>query len=125
MDYLFNKSIKDIPKAYTISCYYIIDEHLKYVSLKNNNVFYLHIINADSLGELLQNNDNEMFFDMYVLLNNKPIQTQKSGYENVLDKLKRVVTIKTIFNNPLSRKSKKSQEDNIITRYITNRKKLF
>ena len=125
MDYLFNKSIKDIPKAYTISCYYIIDEHLKYVSLKNNDVFYLHIINADSLGELLQNNDNEMFFDMYVLLNNQPIQSQESRYENVFDKIKRVITIKTMFNNPLSRKNKETQNSNIISRYITNRKKLF
>ena len=124
MDYLFNTTLI-VPKSYSVSCYYIVDDHLKYVSLKNNKSFYLYSIDSDVLGKELRDSENELTLDCYVLESSKPIIKQESKYESVLDKIIRVVRIKTGFGNPLARKPKQTTERSIITRYISKKKKLF
>lgn len=125
MDYLFNTTLKNIPKSYTISCYYIVDDNLKYISLKNNNTFFLYSVDSDSLGTELKESSNELQFDCHVLNASKPVVTQKSCYEKILDKIFRVVRVKSSFHNPLSRKPKQTTDKTILNRYITNKKKLF
>lgn len=122
MDYLFDRTVTNIPKDYSISCYYIVDNHLRFVSLNKSKYFYLHYVDSFQLGERIRKSDNEYTFDVYVITLNKPILTAKSEFSED----SRVVRITTPSGNPLSKKNKKPQENTVITRYLGNNKnKLF
>ena len=125
MDYLFSKVVTNIPEQFEISCYYIIDNHLKFISLYQNKYFYFHYVDSYKVGELIQKSQNEYEFDVYVLKTSKPIISQKSEIEVVNKKESRVVTVRTYSGNPLEKKKKQKEEKTVITRYQSNGKKLF
>ncbi len=125
MDYLFDKEITGIQTGYELSCCYIVDSHLRYVSLADAELYYLHYVDAYKVGQNIADSENEYEFDVYVLSQNKPIQSMKSTFENLENRIIRVVRLKTTTGNPLSKKPKKATEDNIITRYSNKNNKLF
>lgn len=125
MDYLFDKEITGIQTGYELSCCYIVDSHLRYVSLTDAELYYLHYVDAYKVGQDIADSENEYEFDVYVLSQNKPIQSMKSTFENLENRIIRVVHLKTTTGNPLSKKPKRATEDNIITRYSNKNNKLF
>lgn len=126
MDYLFETSITNIPKNYYVSCYYVVDNHLWYVSLYNKQTYYLHYVNSFKVEDLIKESDNEYEFDSYVLSVNKPIKYMTCKFENINNQETRVVTVKTDHGNPIARKPKTPEQKTIITRYTNNNKnKLF
>lgn len=125
MDYLFDTEITGVEVGYELSCCYVIDSHLRYVSLSDSQYYYLHYVDSYVVGQNIANSENEHEFDSYVLNQNKPIQSMQSSFENLDNKRVRVVRLKTLSGNPLSKKPKKSISNNIITRYSNNNNKLF
>ena len=125
MEYLFNKYLKEIPESFNISCYYIIDNSLRYISLKEDNLYFLHYVDNIEIGEVILSSDNEMTFDSFVLSKNLPILSQKSSYENIDDTTSRVVSIETAKGNYNFIKRKPATEKNIIVRNSNGQKKLF
>ena len=125
MDYLFDTEITGIQSGYELSCCYIVDSHLRYVSLSDMHYYYLHYVDSYKVGQNIAESDNEHEFDSYVLDQNKPIQGMQSTFENLDNRRVRVVRLKTITGNPLSKKPKKSTSDNIMTRYVNKNNKLF
>ena len=125
MDYLFNTIVTDIPKGYRISCYYILDSHLRFISLYKTDYYYFHYIDSYKVGEFIIDSANEYDFDVYVFNIAKPIISQKSEAVKINGSDARVVEVVSQSGNPIIRKSRKHEEKNIITRYQTNGKKLF
>ena len=123
MDYLLNKVLTKVPEPYMISCYYIIDQHLKFVSLKDVEYFYFHYVDSYKVGELIFKSANEYEFDSYVLKTSKPIILQRSYMEKDTDI--RIVEVTSRSGNPMIIKKKQEQPKKIITRYQSNGKKLF
>ena len=126
MDYLFDTALTKIPKDYLVSCYFIVDNHLWYVSLYREKYFRLHYVDSFKVEELLKESTNEYEFDAYVLSVNRPIKYMECKFDTIHNTEVRVVTVKTESGNPKIRKSKKAEERTIITRYSSNNKnKLF
>lgn len=122
---LLNSNISGIEKGCYISCYYVVDSHLRYISLCDTSLFYLHYVDSDCVGQMIKQSSNEHDFDSYVHNQNKPIFSMHSNYENIDNKKIRVVSIKTSTGNPIMKKHKKPENINILTRYSNNNKKLF
>ena len=122
---LLDSSISGIENGYYISCYYVVDNHLRYISLCDANLFYLHYADSDCVGQKIKQSSNEHDFDAYVYNQNKPIFSMCSNYENIDNKNIRIVSIKTSTGNPITRKPKTPENINILTRYSNNNKKLF
>ena len=68
---------------------------------------------------------NEHEFDVYVFNISKPIISQISEFTTVNGLPARVVETISLSGNPIIRKSRQTEEKNIITRYHTHNKKLF
>ena len=125
MDSLLDTNISGVPKDYYLSCYYVIDSHLRYISLVDHDLFHLHYVDSDVVGQKIAESKKEHEFDAFVYNKSKPICSMQSNYENIENKKIRVVRIKTSSGNPISRKAKKPYEKSILTRYSNNNKKLF
>lgn len=125
MEFLFKFLISDISETDNVSCYYVVDDVLRYISLQNDVLYNLHYIDADKVGPCIKEEENEYSFDYYVLNLNKPIKSQVCTFEKVNNKNSRLVSIKTVSGNPMLRKPRKSEEPVIINKYHTQNRKLF
>lgn len=121
MDYLFKDVLTNVPENCDITSYYIVDNDLKYVSIHNADLFYLHYVDTDVISDVIEACEHEGEFDFIVISLNKPIESQSSSFENGSRKVK----TKTISGNQKTIKHKKSSEREVLTRFITKRKKLF
>jgi len=121
MDFLLEKAVI-IPKDYDLSCYYIVDNQLQYVSLYKDEDFLLSIVDADRTSDIVYTDTKEGRLDYYVLSAVKPIISQTSTYD--ADK-KRVVRISTKRKNVNTLKRKKSTDREIIMRDFSSKKSLF
>lgn len=125
MDCLLIDSLSGVPEKFELSCYYVVDNHLRYISMADTTYFYLHYVDSYVVGQKICESKNEYDFDAYVFNHSKPILNMNSLFENLENRRMRVVSVKTYSGNPISRKPKKSESANIMTRYINNNKKLF
>lgn len=125
MDYLLKFSLTNVPEAYVLNCYYVVDNRLQYVSLADNDYFYLHFVDSDKVGESVLQNENQGKLDKYVYNMNKPIISMECGYETVNDSNIRVVKITSVSGNPKSKKHRTSEEREVLNRYQQRGKKLF
>lgn len=121
MDSLYNQNL-EIPSDNKLSSYYIVDSDLRYLSTVDENYYFLFYVDSGVLGELISKSVNEYEFDCFIISNHKPITS-------VICEIKkdtRYVTIKTQSGNFKNKKSRKPQEDNILSRYSNkNKNKLF
>lgn len=125
MDSLFNTVLQNIPEKYEITCYYIVDDDLRYVSIHNADTFYLHYVDTDRISDVIKSCDLEGAFDYCIISLNKPIEYQKSNYEDIRGSLVRVVRTKSCTGNQKIIKHKESSDRQILNRFISKRKSLF
>jgi hypothetical protein len=125
MDYLFNNIIINQTDKYYITCYYIVDDNLRYVSIKDCDMFYLHYVDTDEIGESFEESNNEGDLDYKVIELNSPILSQTSTIGNINNKDIRIVKTVTVSGNNRIIKPKQSSDRNIIKRYKSNQNKLF
>ena len=121
MDYLLEKEII-VPEDYSLSCYYIVNNQLQYVSLYKDRDFLLSIVDTNTASEVIYTDNKEGRLDYFVLSSLKPIVSQTSRYD---DTKKRVVRITTTRKNVNILKPKKSTDREIIIREFSSRKSLF
>ena len=121
MDYLLDKEVI-VPNEYVLSCYYIVNSQLQYVSLYKDEDFLLMLVDANTVSDTVYSDSKEGRLDYYVLSSLKPIVLQTSKYDN---NKKRVVEIITARKNIKSLKPKKSTDREIITRNFSSKKSLF
>ena len=125
MDFLLDKAIK-IPDNCIVECYYFIDYLLRYVSVTEHGTFYkLCYVDGIKISQPIKQSDNYYEFDYYVFELNKPIRTQRCGYDTVNGVKSRVVEIQTVSGNPQLRKPKPCSDEKPITRDNTGRGKFF
>ena len=125
MEYLLKFNLNNIPETYELNCYYIVDNRLQYVSLSDEEYFYLHFVESSNIGDSIFQNENQGKLDKYVYNMNKPIISMDCGYENVNDSDIRVVKIISVSGNPMSKKHRKPEEKTVLNRYQQKGKKLF
>lgn len=121
MDYIFNNVITNISDNEFISCYYIVDDDLKYISIYDSDIYYLHYIDNTDMGELIMQSGFEGELDYNVLKLSSPIEFQISTFE----KDARIVKIKTLSGNAKILKQKKSTHRTVLIRNTTKRNRLF
>lgn len=125
MDYLFKDTIFNIPENNVLSSCYIIDNSLKYVSLHSADMFYLHYVDTDIIGEMVRSDAAEGSFDYQIVSLNSPVKDVKSSYAEIRDIPVRVVRIDTVTGNIRTLKPKESSTRNIISRHFTKKNKLL
>ena len=121
MDSPFNSVIENVPKTSMLSTYYVVDSELRYVSINNADVFYLHYVDTNILGDVIDDSKYEGCLDYLVINLNKPIEYQNSRYYESI----RVVETKSVSGNNKLLKHKKSSSRDSITRLNTTKNKLF
>lgn len=121
MDYLFKDVLTNVPENCDITSYYIVDNDLKYVSIHNEDFFYLHYVDTDKISDVIESCEYEGEFDFIVISLNKPIKSQISSFDGDARKVK----TKTLSGNQKTIKLKKSSDRDVLKRFITKRKKLF
>lgn len=126
MAYLFDSLILNNQNdRFEITCYYIVDDDLKYVSLRGASVFFLHYVDTNRIGEEIQQSISDSDFDCFVISLHAPIETISSKFEKVNDKDTRVVRVVTKHGDNRIKKPKHNSDRNIIVRYKSSRNKLF
>lgn len=125
MDSLFKYQLSDIPDNYTLSCYYVVDDSLHYVSLLDESYHYLHLVDTNSIGDVVAHSVNIGDLDKYVYNMNKPITSMTCSFEKVSQEFVRVVRIVSVSGNPKCRKHKEVSERYVYNRYQNKGKKLF
>ena len=125
MDYLLKYSLNNVPETYELNCYYIVDNRLQWVSLADDEYFYLHFVDANNVGESVLHDTKQGTLDKYVYNMTKPIISMECGYENVNDCDIRVVKIISVSGNPKSKKHRTAEEKTVFNRYQQKGKKLF
>ena len=121
MDNLYNQNL-EIPPDSKLSSYYIVDSDLRYLSTMEEKSYCLFYVDSGVLGELISETSNEYEFDCFVITNHIPILSAVCEIKKDI----RYVTIKTQSGNFKHKKSRKSQDDNVLSRYINkNKTKLF
>lgn len=125
MDFLFEKELLNVSVGFGIEAFYIIDNHMSYVSLFDGNLYHLNYVDTDTVGEQIMESESTSDFDIYVIKSNQPVISQSSCFELVFGSYVRIVRTKTFYGNPKVKKPKEASERDVIVRYKTDRKKLF
>ena len=125
MDSLFKYEIRGVPDNYILSCYYIVDNSLQYVSLSEEGYVYLHFVDTNIVGDAIMYSKDFGKLDQYVYNKNKPIISMDCNYEKVNNAETRVVRIVSESGNPKCKKHKEVSERTVYNRYQNKGKKLF
>ena len=125
MNFILSTNIKECPAKHLITSYYIIDSRLTYISLKDEGKYYLHYVDTDTIGECIQESENEYVFDCRVITENSPIMSQESIYQKLDDKEVRIVSTETARGNTVIRKPRETVEKTVFSRYANSMNKLF
>ena len=125
MDFLFEQTLFNVPENNILSTCYIVDNSLRYVSLYSADMFYLHYVDTNVVGEKVMSDANEGHFDYQIISLNAPVNCVKSNYAAIKDVSVRVVKVETVTGNIRTLKPKESSKRNIISRHLTKKNKLF
>lgn len=125
MDFLFNKTLTNVPDKSYISSYYIIDDDLRYVSVRYSEKYNLHYVDNTEVGEMIKDDSIEGVLDYFVITLNAPIESQISTFERVDDLDSRVVRTTTLNGNNKIIKHKHAKKRDVLIRHKTSRRKLF
>lgn len=125
MDFLLDKSIR-IPDNHIVECYYFVDDCLRYVSITSDKAVYaLCYVDANKVSRPIRQSENYYEFDYFVYNLNKPVKTQKCGYDVVNGAESRVVEVRTVSGNPKLKKPKSCNDEKPLVRDFTRHGTFF
>lgn len=127
MKLLLYKHLINYPDELQPTCYYVIDNCLKWVLFKNSDsLYFLYSIMNDTIDECLMSTDSFNTVDTYAFTKWSPLImscTWKLLNDN--NTHIREVTLKTGINSTIPTKPKPSKNINIINHTPNKTKKLF
>ena len=127
MRLLLNKHLINISDNLIPYGYYVVDENLKWVSLKSDGSYKLFSVLNDRLDSLINDLKSIGEFDTYAFKQCTPILLMSCGYEEdtELGVSFRVVNITTQENHNILTKPKEPKNVRIINHQTNKTKKLF
>lgn len=118
MDFLLNDALPKIKNIQDVDCLYVVNEHLKYVSMRNNNKLALYQVDSDGLTDLVESVIVGETLDSTVISSICNVCSVSSKFETVSSQKKRVVSIKTSSGDFQVRKKASPKDQEVVSRYF-------